>query len=60
LLDEPLGALDDVTRAEMQDLAEVVGDFDSATPLLVADANGLLEAEEIKAAKPVLLRSWAQ
>ncbi len=31
-----------------------------ATPLLVAHANGLFEAEEIKAEKPVLLRSWAQ
>ena len=31
-----------------------------ATPLLVAHANGLFEAEGIKAEKPVLLRSWAQ
>lgn len=31
-----------------------------ATPLLVAHANGLFEAEGIKAEKPVLLRSWSQ
>ncbi len=31
-----------------------------ATPLLVAHANGLFEAEGIKAERPVLLRSWAQ
>ncbi|MFG1304327.1 ABC transporter substrate-binding protein [Xanthobacter autotrophicus] len=31
-----------------------------ATPLLVAHANGLFEAEGLKAEKPVLLRSWAQ
>lgn len=31
-----------------------------AAPLLVAHANGLFEAEGIKAEKPVLLRSWAQ
>ncbi len=31
-----------------------------ATPLLIAHANGLFEAEGIKAEKPVLLRSWAQ
>lgn len=31
-----------------------------ATPLLVAHANGLFDAEGIKAERPVLLRSWAQ
>jgi len=31
-----------------------------ATPLLVAHANGLYEAEGIKAEKPVLFRSWSQ
>lgn len=31
-----------------------------ATPLLVAHANGLFEAEGIQAERPVLLRSWAQ
>jgi NitT/TauT family transport system substrate-binding protein len=31
-----------------------------ATPLLIAHANGLFDAEGIKAEKPVLLRSWAQ
>lgn len=31
-----------------------------ATPLLMAHANGLFEAEGIKAERPVLLRSWAQ
>jgi NitT/TauT family transport system substrate-binding protein len=31
-----------------------------ATPLLVAHANGLFEAQGIKTEKPVLLRSWAQ
>lgn len=31
-----------------------------ATPLLVAHANGLFEAEGLTAEKPVLLRSWAQ
>jgi NitT/TauT family transport system substrate-binding protein len=31
-----------------------------ATPLLVAHANGLFEAEGVKAEKPVLFRSWAQ
>lgn len=31
-----------------------------ATPLLVAHANGLLEAEGIQSERPVLLRSWAQ
>ncbi|WP_045834550.1 ABC transporter substrate-binding protein [Hyphomicrobium sp. 99] len=31
-----------------------------ATPLLVAHANGLFEAEGINAEKPVLFRSWAQ
>lgn len=31
-----------------------------ATPLLIAHARGLFEAEGVKAEKPVLLRSWAQ
>ncbi|WP_277053360.1 ABC transporter substrate-binding protein [Zestomonas thermotolerans] len=31
-----------------------------ATPLLVAHANGLFEAEGIQSERPVLLRSWAQ
>lgn len=31
-----------------------------ATPLLVAHANGLFEAEGLEVEKPVLLRSWAQ
>ncbi|MCI0755942.1 ABC transporter substrate-binding protein [Teichococcus vastitatis] len=31
-----------------------------ATPLLVAHARGLFEAEGLRAEKPVLLRSWAQ
>lgn len=31
-----------------------------ATPLLVAHANGLFEAEGITAEKPVLFRSWSQ
>lgn len=31
-----------------------------ATPLLVAHAKGFFQAEGIEAAKPVLLRSWAQ
>lgn len=31
-----------------------------ATPLLVAHAKGLFEAEGVKAEKPVLFRSWAQ
>lgn len=31
-----------------------------ATPLLVAHANGLYEAEGLRAQKPVLMRSWAQ
>jgi NitT/TauT family transport system substrate-binding protein len=31
-----------------------------ATPLLVAHANGLFDAEGVKAEKPVLFRSWAQ
>lgn len=31
-----------------------------ATPLLVAHANGLFDAEGIQAEKPVLFRSWAQ
>lgn len=31
-----------------------------STPLLVAHANGLYEAEGLRAQKPVLMRSWAQ
>lgn len=31
-----------------------------ATPLLVAHANGLYEAEGLKTEKPVLMRSWSQ
>lgn len=31
-----------------------------ATPLLIAHANGLFEAEGLKAEKPTLFRSWAQ
>ncbi|KTT67327.1 ABC transporter substrate-binding protein [Pseudomonas oryzihabitans] len=31
-----------------------------ATPLLVAHARGLFDAEGVKAEKPVMLRSWAQ
>ncbi|KAA2212134.1 ABC transporter substrate-binding protein [Teichococcus oryzae] len=31
-----------------------------ATPLLVAHARGMFEAEGLRAEKPVLLRSWAQ
>lgn len=31
-----------------------------ATPLLVAHAKGMFEAEGLKAEKPVLLRSWSQ
>jgi NitT/TauT family transport system substrate-binding protein len=49
-------------RAQAPDEAVKIGylPITDATPLLVAHANGLFEAEGIKAEKPVLLRSWSQ
>lgn len=49
-------------RAQDQDAPVRIGylPITDATPLLVAHANGLFEAEGLKAEKPVLLRSWAQ
>ena len=49
-------------RAEEADAPVRIGylPITDATPLLVAHANGLFEAEGVKAEKPVLLRSWAQ
>lgn len=49
-------------RAQGSDAAVKIGylPITDATPLLVAHARGLFEAEGLAADKPVLLRSWAQ
>src|ERR1700751_3452781 len=49
-------------RAQAPDTPVRIGylPITDATPLLIAHANGLFEAEGVKAEKPVLFRSWAQ
>lgn len=49
-------------RAEEADAPLRIGylPITDATPLLVAHARGLFEAEGVKVEKPVLFRSWAQ
>lgn len=49
-------------RAEEADAPLRIGylPITDATPLLVAHAKGLFEAEGVKVEKPVLFRSWAQ
>ena len=49
-------------RAQESDAPVRIGylPITDATPLLIAHARGLFEAESVKAEKPVLLRSWAQ
>ncbi len=63
LLDEPFGALDEVTRAEMQDLLlKVVADFNTATLLVTHDIDeALLLADRVLllgGAPARLIGSW--
>lgn len=58
----PLLALQQARAAADPDAPVRIGylPITDATPLLVAHAKGLFEAEGLKADKPVLLRSWSQ